>query len=276
MHVGIDLGTTNSVLATFDGTTLSVVPNALGEMLTPSVVRADARGALLVGRRAFRFLETDPANTRGEFKRLMGTEERLRFEAAGKTFLPEELSAQILTSLLADAEAALGYRPAAAVISTPALFELPQNHATMQAGKLAGLAEVALIQEPVASAIAAGWRADSEGFWLVYDLGGGTLDVSLLETREGWLRVVDHGGDNFLGGKDFDNVLTDWAAARLAAETGRPPLSRANPAIAGPWGSSRPPASRRRSISRAWSARRSSAPSCCSIRRESRWMPTCR
>jgi molecular chaperone DnaK len=230
MHVGIDLGTTNSVLATFDGSALAVVPNALGEMLTPSVVRVDSRGSLLVGRRAFRFLETDPANTRSEFKRLMGTAERLRFEASGKTFLPEELSAQVLTSLLADAEAALGYRPAAAVISTPALFELPQNHATVQAGKLAGLAEVTLIQEPVASAIAAGWRADSEGFWLVYDLGGGTLDVSLLETREGWLRVVDHGGDNFLGGKDFDNILTDWAASRLAAETGAAPLSRANPA----------------------------------------------
>ena len=148
MHVGIDLGTTNSVLATFDGTTLAVVPNALGEMLTPSVVRVDARGALLVGRRAFRFLETDPANTRGEFKRLMGTEERLRFEAAGKTFLPRGALRPGPASLLADAEAALGYRPAAAVISTPALFELPQNHATMQAGKLAGLAEVALIQEP--------------------------------------------------------------------------------------------------------------------------------
>ena len=233
MHVGIDLGTTNSVLATFDGTTVSVVPNALGETLTPSVVRADARGAFLVGRRAFRFLETDPANTRGEFKRLMGTEERLRFEASGQEMRPEELSAQVLSSLLADAEGVLGYRPVTAVISTPALFELPQNHATMQAGKLAGLSEVALIQEPVASAIAAGWRAgesEGEGFWLVYDLGGGTLDVSLLETREGWLRVVDHGGDNFLGGKDFDNALTDWAAARLAAETGRPPLSRSDPA----------------------------------------------
>jgi molecular chaperone DnaK len=230
MHVGIDLGTTNSVLATFDGTAVSVVPNASGETLTPSVVRIDARGSLLVGRRAFRFLETDPANTRGEFKRLMGTEERLRFEASGKEMRPEELSAQILSSLLADAEGVLGFRPSAVVISTPALFELPQNHATVRAGKLAGLAEVSLIQEPVASAIAAGWRADSEGFWLVYDLGGGTLDVSLLETREGWLRVVDHGGDNFLGGKDFDNALTDWAAARLAAETGLPPLSRSNPA----------------------------------------------
>jgi molecular chaperone DnaK len=135
----------------------------------------------------------------------------------------------VLGSLLADAEAALGYRPVAAVISTPALFELPQNHATMTAGRLAGLSEVALIQEPIASAIAAGWRADAEGHWLVYDLGGGTLDVSLLETRDGWLRVVDHGGDNFLGGKDFDNALTDWAAARLAEETGLPPLSRSNP-----------------------------------------------
>ena len=230
MHVGIDLGTTNSVLATFDGTTLSVVPNAVGEVLTPSVVRIDARGAELVGRRAFRFLETDPANTRGEFKRLMGTEEPLRFEASGETFLPEQLSAKVLSSLLADAEAVLGYRPAAVVVSTPALFELPQNHATMKAGKLAGLAEVTLIQEPIASAIAAGWRADAEGFWLVYDLGGGTLDVSLLETRDGWLRVVDHGGDNFLGGKDFDNALTDWAVARLAAATGLPALSRTNPA----------------------------------------------
>src|SRR4051794_3086112 len=133
MHVGIDLGTTNSALATFDGTTVAVVPNASGETLTPSVVRIDARGAMMVGRRAFRFLETDPANTRGEFKRLMGTEERIRFEAAGKGMRPEELSAQVLSSLLADAEAVLGFRPAAAVISTPALFELPQNHATMQA-----------------------------------------------------------------------------------------------------------------------------------------------
>jgi molecular chaperone DnaK len=227
MHVGIDLGTTNSVLATFDGTTVAVVPNALGENLTPSVVRIDARGTLAVGRRAFRALETDPANTRGEFKRLMGTEERIAFEASGKSFLPEELSAEVLRALLADAETALGYRPRRAVLSTPALFELPQNHATMRAGTLAGLEEVALIQEPIASAVAAGWAADSEGLWLVFDLGGGTLDVSLLETRDGWLRVVDHGGDNFLGGKDFDNALCDWAVARLAAEHGLPPLSRA-------------------------------------------------
>ncbi|HSF38779.1 MAG TPA: Hsp70 family protein, partial [Thermoanaerobaculia bacterium] len=176
------------------------------------------------------FLETDPGNTRGEFKRLMGTSESLRFEASGRSFLPEELSAQVVSSLLADAKDSLGYTPAKAVISTPALFELPQNHATMRAGKLAGLQEVELIQEPIASAIAAGWKADSEGFWLVFDLGGGTLDVSLLETRDGWLRVVDHGGDNFLGGKDFDNALVDWVAVRLASEAGLPPFSRSDPA----------------------------------------------
>lgn len=230
MHVGIDLGTTNSALATFDGTTLSVVSNNVGEVLTPSVVRIDARGGVTVGRRAARFLETDPANTRAEFKRLMGSAEKLEFKAAGKSLLPEELSARVLASLLADASDTLGYAPRGAVVSTPALFELPQNHATTKAGRLAGLEEVVLIQEPIASAIAAGWEADTHGLWLVFDLGGGTLDVSLLETRDGWLRVVDHAGDNFLGGKDFDNVLVDWTVARLKAERALRDLGRSNPA----------------------------------------------
>src|SRR5919106_746381 len=231
MHVGIDLGTTNSTLATFDGTSVSVVPNAAGESLTPSVVRLDARGNATIGRRAFRFLETDPGNTRAEFKRLMGTAEQIRFEASGKAMLPEELSSLVLSLLLTDARAALGFMPRAAVISTPALFELPQNHATVRAGRLAGLEEIALIQEPIASAIAAGWRAeDAEGLWLVYDLGGGTLDVSLLETKDGWLRVVDHWGGNFLGGKDFDNALLGWAIDRLRAAHDVPDLSRENPA----------------------------------------------
>src|SRR5205814_1174393 len=127
----------------------------------------------------------------------------------------EELSAQVLEALLADARDALGFAPRTAVISTPALFELPQNHATVRAGKLAGLEEVVLIQEPIASAIAAGWRAEQEGSWVVFDLGGGTLDVSLLETRDGRLRVVDHSGDNFLGGKDLDQALVDWAVGEL-------------------------------------------------------------
>jgi len=220
IHVGIDLGTSNSAIALFDGETASVVANAAGEPLTPSVVRIDARGGRTVGRRAQRALDGDPANTRGEWKRLMGTAERLPFEWAGAALLPEELSAEVIKSLLADVRDAAGFTPRAAVISTPALFELPQNHATTRAGRLAGLEDVVLIQEPIASAISAGWRADQEGTWLVFDLGGGTLDVSLLETTDGRLRVLDHAGDNFLGGKDMDGALVEWAAAALARRGG--------------------------------------------------------
>lgn len=229
MFIGIDLGTTNSAIASFDGETLAVIPNAFGENLTPSVVRIDQRGGVTIGRRACRFIDSDPLNTCFEFKRLMGTEVPLQFPASGESFLPEGLSAQVISSLLADANDLLGYRPRTAVVSTPALFELPQNHATMRAGRLAGLEEVILIQEPIASAIAAGWREDAGGMWLVFDLGGGTLDVSLLETQDGRLRVVDHSGDNFLGGKDFDNALVDWALERLHGQYRLPGLERANP-----------------------------------------------
>src|SRR3954462_13939621 len=229
IHVGIDLGTSNSAIALFDGEVVSVVANASGETLTPSVVRIDARGGRTVGRRAQWGLDGDPANTRAEWKRLMGTSDRLPFEAAGAALLPEELAAAGIGALLgggrgaaavigswrADARDAAGFMPGGAVISTPALFELPQNHATTRAGRLAGLEEVVLIQEPIASAIAAGWRAEPDGTWLVFDLGGGTLDVSLLETADGRLRVVDHAGDNFLGGKDIDGALVEWAAAAL-------------------------------------------------------------
>jgi len=229
IHIGIDLGTTNSTIASFDGETVSVLPNCFGENLTPSVVRVDSRGSVTVGRQAGRYLETDPANTRREFKRLMGTDVGITFPGSGTSMLPEELSARIISSLLSDAADAIGYAPKSAVISTPALFEIPQNHATARAGKLAGLEEIQLIQEPVASAIAAGWREDSPGFWLIFDLGGGTLDISLLETREGRLRVMDHSGDNFLGGKDFDNILVDWALERLRGEYDLPGLRRENP-----------------------------------------------
>jgi molecular chaperone DnaK len=218
IHVGIDLGTSNSAIALFEGESVSVVTNAAGETLTPSVVRVDGRGRRTVGRRAHPGLETDPANTRGEWKRLMGTAERLSFEAAGAALLPEELSAEVIASLMADVRDAAGFMPRAAVISTPALFELPQNHATTRAGRLAGLEEIVLIQEPIASAIAAGWRAENDGAWLVFDLGGGTLDASLLETAEGRLRVVDHAGDNFLGGKDMDGALVAWAIARMGQD----------------------------------------------------------
>lgn len=229
VFIGIDLGTTNSAIAYFDGESTGILANALGENLTPSVVRLDQRGEATVGRRAGRFLDSDPQNTRSEFKRLMGTETAFEFPRAQQKLLPEELSSHILRSLLADAADHLGSPPKKAVISTPALFELPQNHATTRAGELAGLEEVLLIQEPVASAIAAGWREDMAGMWLVFDLGGGTLDVSLLETVDGRLRVVDHSGDNFLGGKDFDNALVDWVLNGLRDRGELPALSRANP-----------------------------------------------
>ncbi|MFT3774096.1 MAG: Hsp70 family protein [Minicystis sp.] len=216
LYVGIDLGTTNSTAAVFDGEKVTLVRNSQGATLTPSVVRIDARGAVTVGGRARRFLESDPQNTRSEFKRLMGTAQTIDFAAAKAKKKPEELAAEVLKSLRADVKEHLGFLPSRAVISVPALFELPQSAATSEAARLAGFEKVELIQEPVASALAAGWSADeSKGSWLVYDLGGGTFDVSLLETRDGLLRVVGHDGDNFLGGRDFDWALVDWVLAEL-------------------------------------------------------------
>ncbi|WP_437315681.1 Hsp70 family protein [Sorangium sp. So ce385] len=229
LYVGIDLGTTNSTAAAFDGEKVTLVRNSQGATLTPSVVRIDARGTTTVGARARRFLESDPQNTRAEFKRLMGTAQPIEFAAAKVTKKPEELAAEVLRSLRADVAEHLGALPASAVISVPALFELPQSAATSEAARLAGFERVELIQEPVASALAAGWTAEeSTGSWLVYDLGGGTFDASLLETRDGLLRVVGHDGDNFLGGRDFDWAIVDWALAEIARTQGVT-VSRADP-----------------------------------------------
>src|SRR5580704_18105970 len=219
LYVGIDLGTTNSTVAVFDGRELTLVRNGQGSILTPSVVRIDGRGNVLVGSRARRFLDSDPANTRGEFKRLMGTAHQLEFPASAVVRRPEELSAEVLKSLRQDVADQLGVLPERAVISVPALFELHQTAAVSEAARLAGFERIELIQEPVASAIAAGWtQQGSNGPWLVYDLGGGTFDVSLLDTQEGLLRVVGHDGDNFLGGRDFDRVLVDLVLTKLSAD----------------------------------------------------------
>src|SRR5271170_2499523 len=221
LYVGIDLGTTNSTAAVFDGEKVTLIRNPQGATLTPSVVRIDARGTVTVGARARRFLETDPQNTRSEFKRLMGTAQGIEFTAAKLTKRPEELAAEVLKSLRADVKEHLGFVPARAVVSVPALFELPQSAATSEAARLAGFEKIELIQEPVASALAAGWSADAgSGSWLVYDLGGGTFDVSLLETCDGLLRVVGHDGDNFLGGRDFDWALVDWVLAEVSRAAG--------------------------------------------------------
>ncbi|MEQ1569623.1 MAG: Hsp70 family protein [Myxococcota bacterium] len=218
-YLGIDLGTTNTVAAVFDGESVTLVRGRDGT-LTPSVVRIDAKGRVTVGARARRTLDRDPENTRSEFKRLMGTGKAVRFPAAGVDKRPEELSAEVLRSIREDVREQYGFLPERAVISVPALFELPQCSATSDAARLAGFERVELIQEPVASALAAGWSAEenASGSWLVYDLGGGTFDVSLLETREGLLRVIGHDGDNFLGGRDIEQAMIDWVLARLASD----------------------------------------------------------
>ncbi len=218
LYVGIDLGTTNSAAAVFDGERVSVVRNAQGATVTPSVVRIDKQGRVTVGTRARRFIEQDPANTAAEFKRLMGTDKAIEFPAAPTSKKPEELSAEVLKALRQDIHDQLGVSIERAVISVPALFELPQSSATSEAARLAGFSRVELLQEPIASALAAGWRADDDGggTWLVFDFGGGTFDASLLETRDGLLRVVGHDGDNFLGGRDFDWRITEHLAAQLS------------------------------------------------------------
>jgi len=225
-HLGIDLGTTNSTAAVFDGEKITLVRNAQGGPLTPSVVRIDGRGGVIVGARARRFLDSDPANTRAEFKRLMGTAESFHFPAANVRRTPQDLAAEVLRSLREDVREQLGFLPETAVITVPALFEVPQSSATAQAAELAGFSKVELLQEPVASALAAGWTSeDSAGRWLVYDLGGGTFDVSLLESEGGLLRVVGHDGDNFLGGRDIDQAIVEWAIGEIA-RSGGPALSR--------------------------------------------------
>jgi molecular chaperone DnaK len=216
---GIDLGTTNSSIAVMNDGQVQVVRNSDGAEVTPSVVRVAADGAISVGRRAKQTLEIDPDNTRGEFKRVMGTTEAWRFPKSGREFGAEALSAEVLKSLRADARDQLGEEATAAVITVPALFEIPQCEATGRAAKLAGFEVAPLLQEPIASAIACGYRgaADVRGTWVVYDLGGGTFDTSVLLTRDGRMQVVDHDGDNFLGGKDFDWLIVEWAAKQIRA-----------------------------------------------------------
>lgn len=221
-YLGIDLGTTNSVAVLGDGDRCEPVRLDDAGALLPSVVRIDSRGNVTVGARARRFLDSDPDNTRSEFKRLMGSGRKLAFRAAKVERTPEELSGLVLGALRAAAERTLGHAPTTAVITVPALFELPQTRATSEAAHLAGFERVEHLQEPVASALTAGHTRENDSApWLVYDLGGGTFDVSLLETREGVLRVVDHDGDNFLGGRDMDARLLDYVLESLSASSGR-------------------------------------------------------
>lgn len=205
MIVGIDLGTTNSLVAVWLDGTPQLVANALGSFITPSVVGLDDDGQVLVGQVARERLQTHPQLTTSLFKRFMGSAHEVRL--GKRTFRPEELSALVLKSLKADVERAFGEPVTEAVISVPAYFSDAQRKATRVAGELAGLKVDKLINEPTAAALAYGVHNKEETTFLVFDLGGGTFDVSILERFDGVMEVRASSGDNFLGGEDLDDAL---------------------------------------------------------------------
>lgn len=208
MIVGIDLGTTNSLIAVWEGDHPKLIPNSLGTFLTPSCVSLDEDGSVLVGQAARERLQTHPDRSAAVFKRYMGSDRSIRL--GNKSFRPEELSALILRSLKADAEAYLGQTVTEAIITVPAYFSDAQRQATRAAGQLAGLKVDRLLNEPTAAALAYGiHQRDGETRFLVFDLGGGTFDVSILDLFEGVMEVRASAGDNFLGGEDFVLALID-------------------------------------------------------------------
>lgn len=218
MIVGIDLGTTNSLVAAWQDGQSVLIPNGLGDTLTPSCVSLDEDGTVLVGRAARDRLQTHPDRTAAVFKRYMGSDKTLRL--GRREFRPEELSALVLKALKADAEAALGQPVTEAVITVPAYFSDAQRKATRAAGQMAGLRVDRLLNEPTAAALAYGMhRLGAETRFLVFDLGGGTFDVSILEMFEGVMEVRASAGDNFLGGEDFVAALIDLFFERLGLAT---------------------------------------------------------
>ncbi len=214
MIIGIDLGTTNSAVALWDGEAAQLVPNALGQMLTPSAVSVLPDGTTLVGQAALERMAAKDAVTQVSFKRYMGTDHKLKL--GRNTFSAEELSALVLASLRDDVAAQTGTVPTEAVITVPAYFNDKQRKATRRAGELAGLSVRRLINEPTAAALAFGLasRGEHEPF-LVFDLGGGTFDVSIVEMFAGIVEVRASAGDNRLGGDDFNAALAAAVRARL-------------------------------------------------------------
>ena len=208
MIIGIDLGTTNSLVAVWRDGKASIIPNALGQHLTPSCVGMDDDGTVLVGEAARARLQTHPHLTASLFKRYMGSERKT--ELGTQTFRPEELSSMVLRALKEDAEAFLGHPVTEAIITVPAYFSDAQRKATRVAGQLAGLKVERLLNEPTAAALAYGIQdTQRETKFLVFDLGGGTFDVSILELFDGVMEVRATAGDNFLGGEDFVSLIVD-------------------------------------------------------------------
>ncbi len=238
--IGIDLGTTNSCMAVMEGGEPTVIPNAEGGRTTPSVVAFTKDGQRLVGTPAKRQAVTNPQNTIFSIKRFMGrkaaevSEEQTivpyevtsgpngdaRVKAGDKTFPPQEISAMILQKLKADAEAYLGEPVSEAVITVPAYFNDAQRNATKDAGKIAGLEVLRIINEPTAASLAYGLDKEHDQTILVFDLGGGTFDVSVLELGDGVFEVKATSGDNHLGGDNFDKAIVDWLAAEFKRDQG--------------------------------------------------------
>jgi molecular chaperone DnaK len=206
--VGIDLGTTFSEIAVLEGGEPMVIPNAEGSRITPSVVAFTKEGERLVGEIAKRQAITNPKRTISSIKRKMGSKYRVKID--DKKYSPEEISAMILQKLKSDAEDYLGEEIKQVVITTPAYFEDSQRQATKDAGKIAGLEVLRIINEPTAASLAYGMERDEEQTILVFDLGGGTFDVSILEIGEGVFEVKATSGNNHLGGDDFDKAIMDW------------------------------------------------------------------
>ena len=220
--IGIDLGTTNSCVAVLEGGAPEVITNTEGERVTASVVAFTDTGERLVGRLAKRQAITNPKHTVASIKREMGTDHRVKIELDGKVeeYTPEQISAMIIQKLKKDAEEHLGGKVKKAVITVPAYFNDSQRQATKDAGKIAGLEVMRIINEPTAAALAYGLDKTEEQTILVFDLGGGTFDVSILEIGEGVFEVIATDGDTRLGGDDFDRRITDWLAEEFRKDTG--------------------------------------------------------
>ena len=208
--IGIDLGTTNSCVAVMEGGEAVVIPNAEGNRTTPSIVAFAKDGERMVGQVAKRQAITNPDRTVISIKREMGTNHKVKID--GKEYTPQEISAMILQKLKADAEAYLGQTVTEAVITVPAYFTDAQRQATKDAGRIAGLDVKRIINEPTAAALAYGVDKESDQKIMVYDLGGGTFDVSILEIGDGVIEVLATAGNNRLGGDDFDKCVMDWMA----------------------------------------------------------------
>ena len=216
--IGIDLGTTNSCVAVMEGGEPVVIANAEGSRTTPSVVAFAKNGERMVGQVAKRQAIQNPDRTISSIKRQMGTDHKVTID--GKSYTPQEISAMILQKLKADAEAYLGQKVTEAVITVPAYFNDSQRQATKDAGKIAGLDVKRIINEPTAAALAYGVDKEEDQKIMVYDLGGGTFDVSILDIGEGIIEVLATAGDTHLGGDDFDQRIMDYLAAEFKKENG--------------------------------------------------------